>query len=542
MTDPIDRRGLLAGAAASASLGLGLAASPSFAGPRDDTGVHSSVGARTTAGRIRGFRDRDVAVFKGVPYGADTAQTRFAAPKPPRPWRGVRPCLDFGAPAPQPGGNPGAGYLPDSTYTQDQTSEDCLNLNLWTPALDGAKRPVLVWFHGGGFSGWSANSPLYDGANLAKWGDAVVVTVNHRLNAFGYLYLGQLGGERFADSGNAGMLDLVLALQWIRDNIETFGGDPDRVTLFGQSGGGAKASVLMAMPAARGLFHRVMTMSGQQVTVTPAGMATTAARKFLTNAAVESPDALLTMSKDQLIAATRGVSTGPVLDGRSLTRDPFEPDATPISRDVALIMGNTHDETRYLIGLDDPALSSLTWDELVPALKRSIPNFFGPLTPESAVVWYRDKHPGYSPSQIFFAMTTELRSWRAQIIQADRRAVQPGAKTWVYQFDWQSPVLDGRMGAPHCGDIPFMFRNHREMVSMTGGGPETDAVADAMSSALINFAKSGDPNGAGVPAWPKYELPGRVTMQWNTVSKATPDPRGEERRLVGLIPYRQPGT
>jgi para-nitrobenzyl esterase len=539
MTDPIDRRGLLAGAAAS----LSLAASPSFARPHNDTGVGTGVGARTTAGRIRGFRDGDVAVFKGVPYGADTAQTRFAPPKPPRPWREARPCLTFGAPAPQGGGDPGAGYLPEGTaWTQAQTSEDCLNLNVWTPATDGAKRPVLVWFHGGGFSGWSVNSPLYDGANLAKRGDVVVVTVNHRLNSFGYLYLAEPGGERFADSGNAGMLDLVLALQWIRDNIEGLGGDPGRVTLFGQSGGGAKASVLMGMPAARGLFHRVMTMSGQQVTVVPPEMATTAAHKFLTNAGAATPDALLRMTKDQLIAAGRGVSTAPVLDGRSLLRDPFEPDATPLARDVALIMGNTHDETRYLIGLDDPALFDLTWDQLLPALKHSISNFFGPLSPEATLAWYRDKHPGYSPSQIFFAMTTELRSWRAQVIQADRRAVQPGANTWVYQFDWQSPVAGGRMGAPHCGDIPFMFRNHREMTTMTGGGPETEVVADAMSSALVNFARTGDPNGAGVPDWPKYELPGRMTMQWNTVSKANPDPRGEERRLLGLIPYRQPGT
>jgi para-nitrobenzyl esterase len=534
MTKPIDRRDLLVGATAS----LSLAASPSFAAPAGDTGVV----ARTTAGRISGFRDRDVAVFKGVPYGADTAQTRFAAPKPPRTWRGVRPCLTFGAPAPQGGGNPGAGYLPDAPYTQAETSEDCLNLNVWTPALDGKKRPALVWFHGGGFSGWTANSPLYDGANLAKWGDVVVVTVNHRLNAFGYLYLAELGGEAFADSGNAGMLDLVLALRWIRDNIAGLGGDPDRVTLFGQSGGGAKASVLMAMPAARGLFHRVMTMSGQQVTVVPPEMATTATRKFLTNAGVETPEGLLRLSKDQLIAAGRGVSTAPVLDGRSLMRDPFEPDATPLSRDVPLIMGNTHDETRFLIGLDDPALFDLTWEQLLPALKRSIPNFFGPLSPEATLVWYRDKHPSYSPSQIFFAMTTELRSWRAQVIQADRRAAQAGANTWVYQFDWQSPVMGGNLGALHCGDIPFVFRNHREIPTMTGGGPETEIVADAMSSALVNFARTGNPNGAGVPDWPEYELPGRVTMQFDTVSKATPDPRGEERRLLGLIPYRQPGT
>lgn len=511
---------------------------PSLVRAQSDTGVV----ARTRYGRVRGRRAGDVSVFKGVPYGADTAETRFAAPKRPRPWRGVLEAAAFGPLAPQPAGGSNSGYLPESAFTTDDTSEDLLKLNLWTPQVGQGKRPVLVWLHGGGFSNWSANSPLYDGSNLARLGDVVVVTLNHRLNAFGYLYLAELGGEAFADSGNAGMLDIVLALQWVRDNIAEFGGDPGNVTIFGQSGGGAKASVLMAMPAARGLFHRVLTMSGQQVTVASPEIATASARKALANAGVDSADAFRRLTKEQLIAASRGVSYVPVLDGRSLTRHPFEPDATPLSRDVPLIMGNTHDETTLLIGAGDPELFSLTWEDVPARLMRHIPQFLGGLTPEGVVRWYRDKYPSYSPSQVFFSATTALRSWRAQITQADRRAVQPGADTWVYQFDWKSPVMGGQWGAPHCGDIPFFFQNHHEIRSMTGGGPDTDPVASVMGAALLNFARTGNPNGTGVPDWPKYELPTRTTMQFDTVSRATSDPRGEERRLAELVPYRQPGT
>lgn len=531
----IDRRGVIAGA-------IGASTVLSVAAPaRSDTGVV----ARTAHGRVRGFRDGPVAVFKGVPYGRDTAETRFAAPKPPRAWRGVKDCLEFGPMAPQPAGSGSSGYLPSRAFTTDDTSEDMLKLNVWTPAVGPGDRPVLVWIHGGGYVNFSANGDLYDGANLAERGDVVVVSMNHRLNLFGFLYLAELGGQRFADSGNAGMLDLVLALQWVRDNIAEFGGDPGNVTLFGQSGGGAKASVLMGMPAARGLFHKVMTMSGQQVTVTPPEMASETARAVLTAAGIDpaDPTPLLNLSRDQLIAASRGARYwGPVLDGRSLTRHPFEPDATPLSRDIPLMMGNTKDETTLLIGAGDPELFTMGWEAMPAKLTRHIPPFLGTLTPEAVTAWFRDLHPDYTPAQVFFAATTVLRSWRAQVIQADRRAAQAGASTWVYQFDWQSPVMGGKWGAPHTGDIPFVFDNARETVSMTGGGPETQPLADVMSGALLNFARTGDPNGGKVPAWPKYDLTTRTTKRFDTVSRAEPDPRGEERRLLELIPYRQPGT
>ncbi len=294
--------------------------------------------ATTTAGQIRGFTDGGIHVFKGVRYGADTAARRFLPPVPPAPWTGVRDAIEFGAVAPQGGTRP--------------ISEDCLHLNVWTAGLrDGARRPVMVYFHGGAYSGGTSNELETDGARLSRRGDVVVVTVNHRLNAFGYLYLAELGGPDLKDSGNAGMLDLVLALQWVRDNVAEFGGDPKLVTIFGHSGGGAKCATLMAMPAARGLFHRVITQSGQQITASRRETATKHARQVL-DALKLSPDRvgeLRTMPMEALVKVSRAPQyLGPVNDGGSLPRDPFDPDAPPQSAQIPMILGNTRGETRTL--------------------------------------------------------------------------------------------------------------------------------------------------------------------------------------------------
>jgi len=499
--------------------------------------------AATTHGRIRGYVDQGISVFKGIRYGSDTSVRRFQPPVPPSPWTGVLDTLEFGPTAPQPRSS-GGGFFP-----RDEAkviSEDCLHLNLWTPTVgQGGRRPVLVWFHPGAYSSMTSNTSGYDGVRLCRRGDVVVVTVNHRLNVFGYCYLAELGGADFADSGNAGMLDLVLALQWVRDNIAEFGGDPKNVTIFGQSGGGAKCATLMAMPAAHGLFHRVWTMSGQQITATRPVTGNTHAGDVLaalslTPARLRDPKAL---SMDQLLAArARGSYFGPVKNGRSLPRDPFDPDAPPLSADVPMVLGNTHDETRGLMG-GDPTVWDLTWDTLPAKLEANSP-FMGDLDRAKVIAEYRRIYPHYSPADIFFASTTASRSWRGQVIEADRRAVQAAAAlhTWVYQFDWCTPVQGGRLKAPHGLDIPMVFDNVALLAQMTGNGPVAQRVADQMSEALLAFARTGNPNTKAIPHWPAFSLAGRPTMVFDAAAKVVNDPRGDERRMFEKVPYVQPGT
>lgn len=512
----------------------------------------SSPLAATTAGRIRGSVENGINVFKGIPYGADTAPRRFQAPLPVAPWTGVRDTLEFGPRAPQAGGHrasippalAGGYHLPPDL---GEISEDCLHLNVWTPGLrDGAKRPVLVYIHGGAYNSGTVNCALYDGTRLCRRGDVVVVTVNHRLNSFGYLYLAELGGEEFADSGNAGMLDLVLALEWVRDNIAEFGGDPKRILIFGQSGGGAKCATLMAMPKAHGLFHRVITMSGQQITASRPEAATARAKAVLTALALP-PNRIQEIRKlsiEQVIQATRAANYyGPVRDGRSLPRDPFDPDAPPLSADIPMILGNTHDETRLLIGGGDPELFSLTWETLPEKLKRNGP-FLGNLDLNVVIEKYRQLYPNYSASDVFFAATTASRSWRGQVIEADCRAAHPEAAThtYVYELDWRTPIDGGKWKAPHTLDIPFAFDNVAVADRMCGTGPAAQKMADIMSEAWIAFARTGNPNHPHLPRWPTFDLKNRSTMIFDTETRIVNDPRGEERRFVGQVPYIQPGT
>jgi para-nitrobenzyl esterase len=535
----MNRRQILRGAAATFAV-TGLAGRTMLRAQ-----APSPVG-ETRTGRIRGFVDRGINVFKGIPYGADTAPRRFMPPLPAAAWAGIRDATNFGPRAPQPGSGQTRRTGFASPPDLGEVSEDCLCLNVWSPALrDGGKRPVMVYFHGGAYNTGSVTNTLYDGVNLCRRGDVVVVTVNHRLNLFGYLYLAELDAE-LADSGNAGMLDLVLALEWVRDTIENFGGDPSRVLIFGQSGGGAKCATLMGMPAARGLFHRVITMSGQQITASRPQSAAARTRTVLAAMQVNPARAaeLRAMPMQKLIEASRAVSYyGPVKDGRTLVRDPFDPDAPPISADVPMILGNTHDETRYLIGGGDATTFELTWDTL-PAKLAQNGQFLGTLNQDYVIRQYREMYPAYSASDVFFAATTASRSWRGQLIEAERRAAQPIAKehTWVYELDWQSPVDGGKWGAPHTLDIPLAFGNVEVADQMTGDGPEARSLAALMSGTFIEFARKGEPNHPGLPHWSPYGLDKRETMSFQAQSKLVNDPRGRERRLVEQVPYTQPGT
>jgi para-nitrobenzyl esterase len=417
-------------------------------------------------------------------------------------------------------------------------SEDCLVLNLWSPSLHGSNRPVMVWLHGGAYSIGSSGAPMYDGANLAAKHNVVVVGVNHRLNVFGFLYLGKIEGESYADSGNVGMLDIVLALRWIRDNIAQFGGDPGNVTIFGQSGGGGKVSALMAMPDARGLFHKAIVQSGSEIRVNTSEEADEAARKFLAHIGVENSrlNQLAEMPMDRLIAEMHSMTDpdpmntfGPVVDSRSLPGHPFDPGAPAVSANVPMIIGTNLTETTNLLGLHNPGLFSLTESQLRPALKTALGLPDSKLDP--LIDACRKDLPGASPGQVYFAVTTDQMMRNDAITQAERKTAQVAAPAYMYLFSWPTPVWGGKLQSPHGIEIPFVFENLREAQNRIGTGSDLPPLADRVSGAWVAFARTGNPNHPGIPLWPPYSLKDRATMIFDDQCKVAFDP-GKEQRLA----------
>ena len=519
--DDWTRRGVIGGGAALLAAGTARAIPP-----LPSVIVRCAAGA--FAGAPLGPGVNGVTAFKGIRYGR---AERFRAPVPEHRAGEVVSAFAFGPVSPQ------------SSRQYQPQSEDCLFLNIWSAhANRPARKPVMVYIHGGAYANGSSTDPLNDGRHLAARGDVVVVTVNHRLNAFGYLYLARFD-PRFPDSGNAGQLDLVLALKWVRDNIAAFGGDPARVTVFGQSGGGAKIATMMAMPAAKGLFHRAATMSGQQVTASGPLNATARARAYLARLKVGERDLspLLTMPQERLVEALNavdpilggGVYFGPVLDMRSLDRHPFWPDAHPQSLRVPMILGNTRQETGAFIAPDLPKLKGLTWDNLA---ERMAPELRVDILPEWVVAQYRAREPGWSSTQVFYAATTAGRSWPGQVIEAEARA-RAGTPAYVYQLDFASRT-DPRRGAFHTMDIPLVFGTLGAPGSQTGTAADAQAVSQAMQDRFVAFAETGVP-GRG---WPQYDLATRATMIFDTRSRVERDPRGWEREIFARVPYIQPGT
>jgi para-nitrobenzyl esterase len=509
----IDRRTLI-------GTGLAMVSSPVWAARGDPV-------VATGNGRIRGTREGGLHVFRGVRYGQDTAPRRFRAPVAPKPWRDVVPATSFAPSCPQ-------------KAAQAATSEDCLFLNIWTPGLEPtARRPVMLYIHGGAYSNGSVVDPLNDGRHLAAR-DVVMVTVNHRLNALGYLYLARLD-PRFADSGNAGQLDLILALRWVRDNIAAFGGDPGNILVFGQSGGGAKIATMMGMPAAKRLFHRAITMSGQQVTASGPINASRRTAAYLAKLGVspDDLDPLLTMPVERLIEGLEaddpilggGLYMGPVLDMRWLERHPFWPDAAPQGNAIPMMLGNTRDETRAFIDPDGPLIAGLDWGNLPSRMAGALRM---DLSPEWIVAQYRAHDPDWSAERIFYAATTAGRSWPGQVIEAEARA-RAEAPTWVYQVDFQSPTQP-RRGAPHTMDIALAFGTLDAPGSFTGTGAGARAASAVMMDRFLAFARRGD------PGWAQYRLDRRATMIFDIESGVADDPRGWERELFARVPYIQPGS
>ena len=509
--------------------------------------------AETDAGRIRGTRENGVAAFKGIPYGADTAgEHRFMPPRKPTPWAGVRDALAYVAQSPQ----SRVGFnrrreLEHFASPPDTTpeSEDCLTLSIWTPDLsqsglgDGAKRPVMVWLHGGAFSFGSANSARLDGTNLARRGDVVVVTVNQRLNIFGHLDLSALGGAEFAASGNAGTLDMIAALEWVRDHAERFGGDPGNVTIFGESGGGGKVSTLMAMPLARGLFHRAIVQSGAVIRLRERERAARLSDAVLRELGLGRAQLgeLQRLPWERLRAAVEPATSalgaspwplfdrypfGPVLDGTIVPRHPFEPDAPDLSDDIPLLVGDTKDEASLFLSQDDKVWEgTLTESEL----REGVAAVAGAHT-DRVLATYRQVYPQMSPAERLIATLTDSNFRIRSLTMAERRARKSRAGTYMYSFAWETPAFGGRLKSPHAMDVPFTF----ETVRLLAPGDRNEAalaLAATMAATWAAFARTGNPDCPAIPRWPAYTPERRATLILDENCRIEDDPGGETRAL-----------
>lgn len=503
----------------------------------------------TESGKVAGYLDRGVYTFKGIPYAK---AERFMPPQSPDKWDGVRSCRAYGPTCPQ--GKRTGWYHDESAFAFDWDDgfpdEDCLRVNVWTPGLDdGKKRPVMVWLHGGGYSAGSGQElPSYDGHNLAANGDVVVVTLNHRLNVLGFLDLSSFG-EKYAESGNAGLLDLVAALKWVRDNIRAFGGDASNVTIFGQSGGGGKVSTLLATPSAGGLFHKAIVQSGSMVRTMEAeysrriGAATVAELGLKCN----EVDKLAGIPYEQLLAAgEKAVAKvraeaekegalssfifgwAPTVDGSVLPSHPFDPEAPEMSRDIPMMIGTTLHEftaTTYV-----PALRNISEAQAIEMLRGK----YGDKT-DLFVDLFNRTYPRHNAKDL---IDTDFTFRPGALEQARVKSRQGGAPVYMYMFTWESPAMDGILRSTHCMEIPFVFDNAVRHASMTGASAEAVALAGKMSRAWINFARTGNPNVDGLPEWEAYDTGKGATMFFDNVCEVRYNHDKELIDFVMTFPVR----
>jgi para-nitrobenzyl esterase len=510
----------------------------------DARAITESAVVETSAGKVRGEVFRGISVFRGIPYGAPTSgANRFRAPQPPTPWTGVADAILYGETAPQSKGGLSEGGYPGN---RPEIGEDCLRLNVWTPAADTAKRPVMVWLHGGGFEAGSGSSMLYDGVNLCRRGDVVAVSINHRLGLFGHCYLDGVLGADFAGSANVGFLDIVAALRWVRDNIGCFGGDADNVTIYGQSGGGRKVSIAMASKDAVGLFRRGIVQSGSHLRLLTTQQAQDLTDKLLALLEIALGEArkLQDLPMEALLKANRAIQReghgrfSPAIDNVVFDAHPWDPAAPAISAHVPMLVGTCRTELSNQLGNADESLFSLTEADMKQRLERFIPA--GDIADVVSVV--RRAEPDATPSALFFKITTARGYWRDSVIQTERKTEQATAPVWSYRVMWRTPVEGGRRITPHSTDLPFMFDNVTKARGMVGEPTEeTEAMASAMSEAWLAFARTGDPNHPALPDWRPYDLERRTVMLFDVQSRAEEDPHRDERLAMARYPTQQMG-
>ena len=559
----LSRRAMLrltAATAAAATSGVSFAQRSSSPAPARsacvaDSGVPVVTKViNTTNGRVQGLVLDGVHTFKGIRYGAPpVGLLRWMPPQKPEPWKTILDCSSYGAPAMQVAGGTIAAPVSDfgmgmgRVFTTPSDlkiqNEDCLFLNVWTPGTDNKKRPVMVWIHGGGFAFGSSSQPIYEGEDLARKQDVVVVSMNHRLNLFGYMHLGDLMGDAYRSSGSVGMQDLVLSLEWIRDNIADFGGDPGNVMIMGQSGGGAKVSILLSMASAKGLFHKASIQSGPGLRVGRKENANRMAKALLDELKIAAGDikTLQAVPAPALIqaaaaVASRNAPTGigpgsggpggfnPILDGTAITRDPFDPDAPDVSADVPILIGSVKDEWTIFTAAE-PWFGRMTDADLEQRLK-----FLGPRG-QALLAAFRKVHPDYSPTYLFIS-TISAPAFGGSITLAERKAAQKRAPVYMWYMTWETPVLNGAFKTPHTMEIPFMMYSYNRVRQFVGPGTEPDRMALQFSDAWAAFARTGKPDAPSIPHWPAYDAATRPTMIFNLKSEVVNDPNTDVRKVL----------